>query len=80
MDSNSARSGLYAPRPFRRAGKDFSFNSQIFRIVITSHERARPGNDAGTCIHLQQRLVITVPFDAAMVEDMRFAMHYDWAI
>jgi hypothetical protein len=25
-------------------------------------------------------LVITVPFDAEMVEDMRFAMHYDWAI
>jgi hypothetical protein len=25
-------------------------------------------------------LVITVPFDAEMVEDMPFAMHYDWAI
>jgi hypothetical protein len=61
-------------------GKDFSFNSQICRIVITSHQRARSGNDVGTCINLHQRLVITVPFDAEMVEDMPFAMHYDWAI
>jgi hypothetical protein len=62
--------------PFPAGGKDFSFNSQICRIVITLHQRARPGNDVGTCINLHQRLVITVPFDAEMVEDMRFAMHY----
>jgi len=80
MDSNSARAGLYAPRPFRRAGKDFSFNSPICRIMITSHQRARSGNDVGTCINLHQRLVIIMPFDAEMVEDMPFAMHYDWAI
>src|ERR1022692_2369968 len=55
--------------------KDFSFNSQICRIVITSHQRARPGNDVGTCINLQQHLVIPVPFDAETLEDMRFAMH-----
>jgi len=66
--------------PFPAGGKDFSFNSQICRIVITSLQRARSGNDVGTCINLHQRLVITVPFDAEMLEDMRFAMHYDWAI
>jgi hypothetical protein len=48
--------------------------------MITSHQRARSGNDIGTCINLHQRLVITVPFDAEMVKDMPFAMHYDWAI
>jgi hypothetical protein len=81
MDSNSARAGLYLrSAPFPAGGKDFSFNSPICRIVITSHQRARSGNDVGTCINLHQRLVITVPFDAEMVEDMPFAMHYDWAI
>ena len=68
----------YAPFPAR--GKDFSFNSQVRRIVITSHQRARSGNGFGTCINLHQRLVITVPLDAELVEDMRFAMRYDWAI
>jgi hypothetical protein len=61
---------------FPAKGKDFSSNSQICRIVITPHQRARPGNAVGTCINLRQRLVITVPFDAETVEEMRFAMHY----
>jgi len=48
----------------------FNVNSQISRVVITSHQAAVAGNAAGICINWQPHGVVAVFFDAETVEVM----------